>query len=343
VNSNDGCANTSVSVALARCDYATTIETLNFAANETSKTFSVPLVNDGHAEQNETVQIELRSPSVGSELGTTKTMTLTITSDDAAGAQNPLDGPHDFFVRQQYLDFLSREPDANGFQAWMNVLVNCPFALNRDKNNPSAGCDRNAVSAGFFFSGELRIKGGYVFRFYRVTYGRLPDYSEIIPDMRLVTGSTAQDVFQKKAAFAEAWAQRPAFAPMAALDNTAFVNALMDRYNLQSIRTPNPSSPDNEDEANKVTLDRGSLVNLLLGGMTRGKIVRAVADSNEVNGIEAQPTTVAMQYYGYLRRTPDSDGFNAWLNFLRANPDDSYTMINGFASSPEYRLRFGKQ
>src|SRR5918992_6088317 len=31
----------------------------------------------------------------------------------------------DFFVQQQYIDFLSRFPEAGGFQAWMNVLASC--------------------------------------------------------------------------------------------------------------------------------------------------------------------------------------------------------------------------
>jgi subtilisin family serine protease len=343
--SNEGCANGAITIALARCDYSTTIETLNFAANETSKTFSVPLVNDGHAEQNETVQLELRQPSAGAQLGTPSTMTLTITSDDAANAPNPLDGtpgaPHTFFVRQQYLDFLSREPDDNGLQAWLNVLNGCPFALNRDKNNPSNVCDRNRVSESFFLSPEFALKGFYVFRFYPLSFNRLPDYDEIVVDMRRVTGTSAADTFARRAAFAEAWVTRPDFAPTMALDNTGFVNALMGRYNLQSVRTPNPSTP--EDQNSKQTLTRADLVNLLAGGTSRGKIVRAIADSDEVNAAEFQRAFVAMQYYGYLRRTPDTDGFNAWLNVLRNDPSDSYTMVNGFASSPEYRLRFGKQ
>ena len=50
---------------------------------------------------------------------------------------------------------------------------------------------------------------------------------------------------------------------------------------------------------------------------------------------------VAMQYYGYLRRTPEAGGYQAWLNYLTAHPSDFRTMINGFMNSAEYRLRFG--
>jgi hypothetical protein len=51
---------------------------------------------------------------------------------------------------------------------------------------------------------------------------------------------------------------------------------------------------------------------------------------------------VAMQYYGYLRRTPEDAGYTAWLNYLNAHPTDFRTMVNGFMNSIEYRLRFGQ-
>jgi hypothetical protein len=49
-----------------------------------------------------------------------------------------------------------------------------------------------------------------------------------------------------------------------------------------------------------------------------------------------------MQYFGYLRRDPDADGFKAWLRVLDSNPVDYRTMVRGFESSVEYRLRFGQ-
>jgi hypothetical protein len=49
-----------------------------------------------------------------------------------------------------------------------------------------------------------------------------------------------------------------------------------------------------------------------------------------------------MQYYGYLRRTPEISGYIGWLNTINpptsANPRD---MVNGFVNSAEYYLRFG--
>jgi subtilisin family serine protease len=331
-------------VAFARCDYATTVETLSFAAGEPSKTVVVPLINDGHVEPNETVTLVLSSPAGNAVLGAQTTLTLTITSDDAAGAANPLDNTS-FFVRQQYLDFLSREPEQG--EPWTAVLLNCPNQFNRDKNNPSSACDRNLVSSAFFRSQEFELKGRYVFHFYVATLGRLPTYDEIAPDMRRVTGTTPAETFQKRAQFAEAWLSRPDFAAQyGSLSNADFVALLLSRYNqpggLQSIRTPNPATPD--DQNAKITITRQELIDRLNSATyTRAQVVRAVADSDEVSAAEFQRAFVAMQYYGYLRRTPDEDGFNAWLNYLRANPTDFYTMVDGFASSQEYRLRFGRE
>ena len=67
--------------ATAGSDYNTATGTLAFAAGETSKTFSITLLNDTLVENNETVSLSLTSPS-GATLGTPATAVLTITSED---------------------------------------------------------------------------------------------------------------------------------------------------------------------------------------------------------------------------------------------------------------------
>ncbi len=252
-------------------------------------------------------------------------------------ATNPIDN-NSFFVRQQYLDFLSREPEAG--EPWTNILNNCANPFNSDPASPSAGCDRNIVSSSFFRSAEFEIKGRYVFNFYALSFNRLPLYDEIIPDMASVTGQTPQEVFQKKAAFTANWVTRPEFqTAYGALPNQGFVDTLMNRYSLAAVTTPDPAAPD---AAARITLTRADLVNRLgASSMTRAQVVRAIADSNEVSAAEFRRAFVAMQYYGYLRRTPETTGYNAWLNYLNANPADFRTMVDGFMNSVEYRLRFG--
>jgi hypothetical protein len=70
-------------------------------------------------------------------------------------------------------------------------------------------------------------------------------------------------------------------------------------------------------------------------------VLRAIADSDQVFNLEFNQAFVAMQYYGYLRRTPEVGGYEAWLTYLNGHPTDSRTMVNGFMNSAEYRLRFG--
>jgi hypothetical protein len=48
-----------------------------------------------------------------------------------------------------------------------------------------------------------------------------------------------------------------------------------------------------------------------------------------------------MQYFGYLRRDPDTIGFNNWVTTLNNDPSNFRHMIFGFLFSNEYRGRFG--
>ena len=323
---------TAGTTAYARCDYATGVDTLYFTAGETEKTLTISLINDAHVENTESFRLELFNP-IGAGLGTQSTATFNITDNDATGGANPIFDSR-VFVRQQYLDFLSREPDSAGFQSWLGVLDNCP-----NVNNDPA-CDRITVSASFFRSQEFQLKGFFVYRFYTLSLGRAPTYAEIIPDMRAVSGNTAAEVFAKRAAFTDAWVARQSFKSIFdAKNNTDFVNTLMDRRALSQITTPDPANPDG---AAKVTLTRAALVSRLdAGTLTRAQVVRAIVESDEVFASEFRPAFVAMQYFGYLRRDPDPD-YNNWLRYLNEHPDDFRTMVNGFLNSFEYRLRFGQ-
>ena len=338
-----GCADTTNNQggAYARCDFATVVGTLSFAAGETTKTLSIPIIDDSIAEGPETFQIALSNPS-GATLSTPAIATITILDNDTPNQPNPiLQGDNAgiaFFVRQQYLDFLSREPEAG--EPWSNVLRNCANQFNTDSASASAGCDRIIVSQSFFGSPEFQLKGFYVFRFYKLAFDRLPEYTEITSDMSFVAGSTSAEVFARKAQLVQNFMQRPEFVnTYGALSNTDFVNRLMARYNLTQITTPEPVNPDG---TTKVTLPTNSLIaSLDTGALTRAQVFRAIADSDQVGAAEFNNAFVGMQYYGYLRRKPDASGYQGWLNYLTAHPTDARTMVNGFLNSVEYRLRFG--
>jgi len=158
-----------------------------------------------------------------------------------------------------------------------------------------------------------------------------------------VTGTTAAETNAKRAGFANNFVLRPEFVTAyGAMSNAAYVNALMGRYTLSSITTPDPANPDG---GVKVTLTSADLTNRLngVGGtLTRAQVLRAIVQSDQVTGnAEAVNAFVASQYYGYLRRKPDTAGFNNWVTHLSQHPDDFRTMVHGFVNSVEYRLRFG--
>jgi hypothetical protein len=325
--------------AYARCDFAATIGKLSFAAGEINKTITVPIINDGHVEGAETFQLQLSSVT-GTTLGTQNVATITITDNDAAGAPNPIitasPADYPFFVRQQYLDFLSREPEPG--EPWTAVLNRCPNV----HTPPSAvtDCDRIAVSGAFFRSPENSIKGFYVFRFYKVAFNRLPEYREIVADMSFVAGQTEAEVYDRKAQLAAAFAARPEFTnAYSSKTNAEYVTALLGRYQLTQVTTPDPATPDG---TGKVTLTSAALTNgLNAGTLTRAQVLRAVADSDEVAAVEYNSAFVASQYYGYLRRTPEESGYRAWLKVINEDPNNVRIMVNGFMNSTEYRLRFG--
>ncbi len=75
---------TSNGTALAGLDYTATSGVLTFASGQTSKTFTVPIVNDTLAEGGQTVNLALGTP-IGALLTTPSTATLTITDNDSGG------------------------------------------------------------------------------------------------------------------------------------------------------------------------------------------------------------------------------------------------------------------
>ncbi|HEX5602693.1 MAG TPA: M12 family metallo-peptidase, partial [Pyrinomonadaceae bacterium] len=78
-----GLTNCTISNGLAseRCDYATTAGTLRFAAGESSKIITIPLINDKLVEDGETFTVTL-SDATGTPLGAPQTATVIIFDDD---------------------------------------------------------------------------------------------------------------------------------------------------------------------------------------------------------------------------------------------------------------------
>jgi predicted outer membrane repeat protein len=315
--------------ASARCDYTTMIHRLFFHHNETELSFAVPIIDDAHMEQAESFKVFF-SVSSGAPLDTESQATVTIIDNDTGAGKNPIDD-NAFFVRQHYLDFLNREPEQAGFDAWMSVLNRCPNRFNFDPASPSAACDRITVSAAFFNSPEFRAKTYLIYRFYRVALNRRPHYDEIIRESRSLTWQNEVEASLRRSSYAASWVLRPEFrARYDALTNTEYVDALFERY----------SGMGNIPPSQRISREL-LIVSLLPGFSTRADILLKVVESREVDAVEYNGAFVAMQYFGYLRRDAEETGYAAWLNYLNTHPGDYRTMVHGFLNSQEYRLRFG--
>ncbi|HJT67948.1 MAG TPA: S8 family serine peptidase [Pyrinomonadaceae bacterium] len=328
--------------ASSRCDYLTTGGTLTFAAGDTSKTVSIPIIDDVYTENPENFTLTL-SNSTGATLGATTTATLTINDGAAEGAANPIDTPG-FFVRQHYVDFLNREPDAGGLAFWTNEITSC---------NGNAQCidvKRINVSAAFFLSIEFQETGYLVYRINKSALGNLPnapvpvaftpflrDTQQIGQGVQVGIGDWQNKLEANKQAFTLAYVQRPEF--LAAYPNSMTAAQIVDKMNTNAGGILSAT-------------ERTNLINLL--GVTpsdlsrRAAVLRAVAEDPDLKTAEFNKAFVLMQYFGYLRRSPnefpDSDfsGFNFWLtklNQFNGNFADA-EMVKAFITSIEYRQRF---
>jgi len=303
-------------MASSRCDYALSVGTLRFAAGESAKIVSIPIVDDAITDGTETFTIRLSNPT-NATLGPIQTATVTIFDNETGGAvSNPIDTVP-FFVRQHYIDFLGREPDAAGYQGWQNILNTCQQGDTR--------CDRIEVSSGFFRSEEFQSRGYFIYRFYS-TLGRNPLYAEFMPDMAKLSGFlTAQQLEANKVAFVNQFVTRTEFRNRydGFTTPTTYVDGL-----LLTVGLPNHPT-------------RGFWINGLTNGtLTRADVLRGLVDSSEVYFKYYNEAFVVMQYFGYLRRDPDIL-YLEWIRTMNENGGDYRVMINGFMNSAEYRQRFG--
>jgi hypothetical protein len=248
----------------------------------------------------------------------------------------------DFFVQQQYVDFLSRFPDQSGFAFWQNDINSC---------GTSAGCitvHRVNVSAAFFLSIEFQNTGFLVYQLNKAAFGNIQGTpvpvrrENFMPDTRsisngIVVGALGweQALENNKVAFTQGFVQRSAFlsAYPQGLAADAYVDALFTKAGVM---------PTGQE--------RQAAINAYGTGDTAGRAaaLRSVADNPTFQQNEKNRAFVLMQYFGYLKRNPndlpdaDFNGYNFWLgklnqfngNFAQAQ------MVQAFLDSIEYRARF---
>jgi hypothetical protein len=343
--------------ASARCDYVSASRRITFAPGDVSKTVSISIINDAYQEGSESFSVNLSNPA-GATLEK-PTATVTIVDNDSANGANPLTQAG-FFVRQQYLDFLNREPDTSGFNFWTNQITSC---------GNDAQCTevrRIDVSASFFLSIEFQNNGYLVERLYKVAYGdfngtstfggahqlQVPvvRFNEFIQDTQRVGQGVIvlqpgweQALENNKQAYALEFVQTARFTAASAFPTTMTPTEFVDKLNLNAGNVLSAS-------------ERTTAINLFGGAANtsntaaRAQALRQVAEDTDLYNAESNRAFVLAEYFGYLRRNPndapeptlDYTGYDFWLTKLNQFNGNyiNAEMVKAFLNSIEYNQRF---
>jgi subtilisin family serine protease len=238
---------------------------------------------------------------------------------------NPYD-QNFFFISQQYRDLLNREPDTGGLGFWTSDLNSCgndQICLIRR---------RVGISAAFFIELEFQRTGSFVYRAFKGGLDRRPSYAEFTADRPLIV--EGPNLEQTKQDYMLAFVQRPAFTTKYAGLNSAsqFVDALIATIQTTSGVDLNGSRQALIDKYNT----GGGNQNL-----SRALATRDAIDATAFQNAEFNRAFVLMQYYGYLRRDVDQDGYDFWLSILNnVVPGNFQSMVCAFITSAEYQQRF---
>ena len=239
-----------------------------------------------------------------------------------------------FFVNQHYRDFLSREADGGGLAFWTNDIVQC------QSNSQCVEEKRINVSAAFFFSIEFRDTGYYVYRIYRAALGRPPTFAEFVPDAaalgrNVVVGSNDSWFTRldgNRTIYTLNFFNRPDFQTRYnGLTSSQYVDKLFETAGI----TPTQA------ERNEL-IDGLDRCPFSVGCPTRWSVLRKIVENKSFDRKVFNEAFVTMQYFGYLRRDPDPQGFQFWLEKLNQFNGDyiGAEMLKAFLSSDEYRRRF---
>jgi len=246
---------------------------------------------------------------------------VPLTLSVSASLLNSIDDVR-YFVRQQYLDFLNREPDAGGLAYWMQQIAQC------GADQACVNRKRVDVSAAFFIEQEFQDTGSFVYRFHKASYGQVPTYARFIADRSKVIGGANLEA--GKQAFTDEWIQRPEFLNKypATLSPGDFIDQL-----IATVKTTTNNSVD-------LSANRAAYLNTLQQN-GRGGALRQIADDAGFKQAEYNNAFVLMQYFGYLGRDPDADGYKFWLDILNNRVPNNYrSMVCAFITSAEYQYRF---
>ena len=250
---------------------------------------------------------------------------------------------NDYFVFQQYVDFLGRMPDQGGFNDWLTVLNNCS---NQGKLGADPACDRIHVSSGFFRSTEFGERGYWIYRYFHAALGNRPLLAQFKPDIRRLNGNqTPTELENNRAAFINDFMARPAFTAIYGGLTTA-ANASQFIAKLEQTAGVTLPATATTEAGQPPQFGRNELIQKMSSGQfTAGQTLRAFIEQKVVFDKFFFRSFVAMQYFGYLNRDPEDAGYNDWVDVLTNGrgtipAGDFRHLIFGFVYSVEYREKF---
>jgi hypothetical protein len=254
-----------------------------------------------------------------------------------------------FFVNQQYFDFLQRSPDPGGFTYWTGQISPC-LADVQCLHDRTIG-----VSNAFFYEQEYQQTGAYVYRLFRTAFGnnqpspnpdgsnlteanKIPSYDAYAGLRARVVGGASLAAGQQDAA--NVLVNRPEFITKypGNLTLDQFVDAV-----LQTIK-------------NDIGADLTSQRNALIALGSRAAVIYRLANDDAQGGNgginnrmfidkEYNRAFVITEYFGYLRRDGDIGGILFWLGQVNGAPlrdtSKQNAMVCSFITSIEYQQRFG--
>ena len=233
------------------------------------------------------------------------------TNQDVFGAfftdlgKNPLNDTTEF-VKQQYRDFLNREADTVGLQHWVNRI-------------DSGAVTRVQVIESFFWSEEFGVRIAPIVRLYFAYFLRIPDYVGLMSWINAYNSGWSLGAISDSFAGSEEFQQT-----YGSLNNEQFVTLV---YQNVLGRSPDPGG-----YAHWV----GELNS---GRRTRGQVMLEFSESAEYEANSSNEVFVTMIYVGMLRRSPEEEGFDYWVNYLDSG-NSGLGFIDGFLNSTEYANRF---
>jgi len=126
------------------------------------------------------------------------------------------------------------------------------------------------------------------------------------------------------------------------MSNIEFVNKLFDNAGLTAPRYVSLRQQE------ILVMNASSNRALVLRDVIEIADFKNAPDPNDPNYSELKqisqynPAFVLMQYFGYLRRNVDQDGYSFWLDVVNnREPNNYHGMVCAFITSNEYQLRFG--